>query len=461
MLNKKILQVRYRIKKLLTVLAERFTIPQKEYIELNEFSIKILQQLAHELIAKLKINEASYRWLKNIGHNDACSFYLYSMVSEVLKAAISNMRTLEFIKDSMEEEKYCPKAKMRLSESTKDKKLAYIDRAIFEGFDDEQNLWRRKLSECLSNLICFTTTNEEPYFKLFIAANELSDLLFANDDFLEFFDCKIENINLQCQETFNIIQNVSKSMRKDECWFLKNNFKFDKIPTNGDFMQSYRQVFLKSFTLAEKGEKNVLGFTYQVGYGGMSKTAHFSTEGPSRDIDFERLTSGITAISITGYYVLRRAYEIYKVTPSEIGQKIFRELVEGTGAIQSHFLSTVRDYEQGDLLTTGNDLVEVLQVKTSKYGYKSYYVRYLVNPAIQSIEKEWLPARYIYKRIVKKSKVRDYYRDILKRNPDKEKEIAMIMQMSDEQLFESMKRVFVELAKHGILQNSLREQKKK
>ena len=461
MSNKKILQFRYCIKKFLSSTAEKFTIPQKEYAELNEFSIKILQQLTHELIAKLKIDESSYRWLKNIGHNNARSFYLYSVVSEVLKASISNMRTLEFIRDSMEEEKYYPKAKRRLAEKRNDEKFSYIDRAIFEGFDDEQNLWRRKLSECLSNLICFSETNEEPYFKLYIAANELSNLLFANDDFLEFFDCKIENLSYQTKDTFNIISDVSKSVKKDKCWFLKNDFKFDQIPTRGDFLQSYRQIFLKAFALAEKGEKNVLGFTYQVGYGGMSKTAHFSTEGRSRDIDFERLTSGITAVSITGYYVLRRAYEICKVTPSEIGQKIFRELVEGTGAAQSHFLSTVRDYEEGDLLTTGNDLVEVLQVKTSKYGYKSYYVRYLVNPAIQSIEKEWLPARYFYKRIVKKSKVRDYYRDILKRNPDKEKEMAMIMQMSDEQLFESMKRVFVELAKHGILQNSLREQEKK
>jgi len=115
MSNKKILQFRYCIKKFLSSTAEKFTIPQKEYAELNEFSIKILQQLTHELIAKLKIDESSYRWLKNIGHNNARSFYLYSVVSEVLKASISNMRTLEFIRDSMEEEKYYPKARKKFS----------------------------------------------------------------------------------------------------------------------------------------------------------------------------------------------------------------------------------------------------------------------------------------------------------------------------------------------------------
>lgn len=200
-----------------------------------------------------------------------------------------------------------------------------------------------------------------------------------------------------------------------------------------------------------------MGFTYQVGYGGVSESMHFGVQGPSHwNLDFDYLKSGVFAISLLGMHVLHRAYQIINIKPTKTGEGIFDTIVNGSGASDAFFLSVVKDHDIGDLVSVGgDDLSEILDVKTSKYGYKAYKVKYLVNPLLADVLEEWWPARYIQKRIMKKNKARQFFDDMLKRNPDKKKEIMMILKMPDEFIFDSMKKTLVELAKLGILQKEM------
>lgn len=456
-MNKNILQIKYLIKKSLLKFANQFSIFQEEYKQLEEFCVTQLLKISKNLRAKLKIDETGYRYIANIGHSDGRSFYLYSVVSEVMKVAIVNMRMLDFIADSEEDDKYKLKKESKKSKTNKDEK-EWIERVIFEGFIDEQNLWRRKLSECLCDLICFSECNEPLYFKLFIAISELSSILYANKDFQEFFNCEIGNLNEQAKSILEIAKSTVNSVDRKKCWFLTKQESFENMPKSPDFLVSYRQRFLKAIELANEGERAVLGFTYQVGYGGVSQSIHFGVRGPSfNSLDYDSLKSGVNIISMLSYHILRRAYNINATKPpSRVAENIFNEIAKGKGASQLHFLSAVRDHDIGDLvIVSGNDLSEILDIRTSKYGYKSYYVKYLVNPPLESVKEEWLPARYIYKRIMRKSKAREYFEGRLKKDPKRRKEIELILQMPDDKIFESIKSVFIDLAKHGILQQEL------
>ena len=215
--------------------------------------------------------------------------------------------------------------------------------------------------------------------------------------------------------------------------------------------------------LANKGEKFILGFTYEVGYGGASRSMHFEMKNaPYRNLDYEYLKIGATYMSLLGYHILGKVYEILKTKPPKIGETIFKEIAEGSNVTELLFLSTIKDHDIGDLVSVGgNDLSEILDSKMSKYGYKSYRVKYLVNPLLSSVQEEWLPARYVQRGIIKKSKARDYFNGILKRNPDRKNEIEAILKMPDELLFKALKKVYIDLARHGILQKELKKSERR
>ena len=450
---------KYTIKKWLIKLGERFTNYQEANKELEKIFVHMPQEVAGQLRRKLNIDEASYRFIKDIGHRDARSYFLYSVLSEVGKASVSNMRVFDFTVDSEEDEKY----RLRRKEGERDELAAerkeFAGRLIFESITDEQNVWRRKLSECLCDLICFSETNQQPYFRMFIAANMLSDVINANRDFQEFFSCQVENITQQGKDAFDIIKNTSTEVKREKCWFLDKKFSLETMPTvkNRNILATYRRRYIRAISLASEGERGILGFTYGVGYGGLSKSIHHSTENPLHEGGFDRLREGVYAIGLLIFHVLNRAYAINNTKPSKAGAFIFEELMSGEKAKQLHFLSAIRGYEKGDLVTRGDDLAEVLDIRTSEYGYKSYYVRYLASPFIESIKEEWLPARYIYKRIAKKGEVRCYYEGILQRNPHWAEDLKKILSMSDDELYNCMRRLFIELTKKGLLRKMLME----
>lgn len=159
-----------------------------------------------------------------------------------MRVAIVNMRILDFLRDSEEEERFKITKIKHIGNTTKDDE-ELINRTILEGFINEQNLWRRRLSECLVDLICFTESNEQPYFKLFISANELSDVLYTNKDFFEFFECKTSNFEKSALDVLKIMNEVIEKTDKSKRWFLKKSASFDKLPENPDILENHRERF--------------------------------------------------------------------------------------------------------------------------------------------------------------------------------------------------------------------------
>ncbi len=409
------------------------------------FSIPL--QISGHLLRTLPIKKDSFRFIASYSHADARSYYLYAVVSEVLSSCMSCMRVAGWIEDS-EEEIIFGYPKMNAgNETISGSRVSHL---LHESVIDEFEVRFRKLQEYLCNLICFSEANDQKYFQLFFATEALSDIKYANQDIAEFFGNPIENFNFQFTELLDRCKALIKDLDRNKCWFLNPSINFDsKLEQN--IMSSFRQRYKKAISIATSGEKVVLGPTYKVGYGGSSKSAHALVEEHFRDYTFDDVKHAINKVPVIGLNILSRAFEIANIECPQNFKEILDCANSGEGATKSIESVTRRSLDIGDLVTTDlSDVAEILKVHTSSYGYKSYYVRYLINPGIKEISEEWLPPRYIGPCLFRKQGARDLFtQNVAPLLGDKS--IDWVSKQTDEVLYGHAKTTILNMARDGHL----------
>lgn len=435
-------------KKKLIRLIEKIPVQRKIQTEEEKnlpFSIPL--QISGHLLRSLPIKEESLRFIASYSHADAKSYYVYAVVSEVLSSCMSCMRVASWIDDSEEEIVFGYPKMNAGNETISGSRVSHL---LHESVIDEFEVRFRKLQEYLCNLICFSDTNEQGYFQLFFAGEALSDIKYANQDITEFFGNPIENFNSQSSDLLDRCKVLIKGLNKDKCWFLKPGINFDsKLDQN--IMSSYRQRYKKALSIATDGEKIVLGPTYKVGYGGSSKSAHALVDEHFKDYSFNDVKHTINKVPVICLNILFRAFEIANVECPKNFKDILDCASSGEGATEGIGNVTRRNLDIGDLVTTDlSDVAEILKVHTSSYGYKSYYVRYLINPKIKEISEEWLPPRYIGPCLFKKQKVRELFvQKVASLIGDKS--IEWVNKQTDEALYNHAKTALLSMARDGHL----------
>jgi hypothetical protein len=438
-------RVAFILKKKLIHLIEK--IPTGKQVQTDEernlpFSIPL--QISGHLLRNLPIKEESLRLIANFSRKDAKSYYLYAVVSEVLSSCMSCMRVASWIKESEEETLFGYPKMNPGNETISGERIFYL---MHESIVEEFEIRYRKLQEYLCNLICFTDTNDPKYFQLFFASEALSDIQYANQDISEFFGNPIANFDYQISDLQDRCTMLSKNLDKKKCWFLGHGFDFNKKI----LMSSYRQRYIKALSIATNGEKVVLGPTYKVGYGGSSKSAHALVDDHFRDYTFEDVKRTINKIPVISLNILDRAFKLSNLDCPKNFKEILDCAHSGEGATKGIEQVTKRNLELGDLVTTDfSDVAEILDVHISKYGYKSYQVRYLINPKIEKILEEWLPPRYIGPCLLKKQQVREFF--LQKVTPlIGENSVDWAKKQTDEALYDHAKAALLGMAKDGHL----------
>lgn len=404
-------------------------------------------QISGHLLRNLPIKQDSLRFIASYSHTDARSYYLYAVVSEVLSSCMSCMRVAIWIDDSEEEIMF---GYPKMNSGNETISGSRVNHLLHESVIDEFEVRFRKLQEYLCNLICFSEANDQKYFQLFFAAEALSDIKYANQDITEFFGNPIENFNFQFKELLDRCKALIKELDRNKCWFLNPSINFDsKLEQN--IMSSFRQRYKKTISIATSGEKVVLGPTYKVGYGGSSKSAHALVEEHFRDYTFDDVKHAINKVPVICLNILFRAFEIANIECPKNFKEILDCASSGEGATKGIENVTRRNLDIGDLVTTDlSDVAEILKVHTSSYGYKSYYVRYLINPKIKEISEEWLPPRYIGPCLLKKQRVRDLFtKKVAPLLGDKS--VDWISKQTDEVLYGHAKASILSMAKDGHL----------
>ena len=347
------------------------------------------------------------------------------------------MRVTSWVEEGEEEIKFGYPKRNPGNETISGERIAHL---LYESIVDEFEVRFRRLQEYLCNLICFSQTNEQKYFKLFFASEDLANIKFANQDIDEFFGHPIENFSFQYNELLKRCKTLISELDKSKCWFLNPGVNFGSEPTQ-TIMSSFRQRFKKALLVANDGEKVVLGPTYKVGYGGTSKSAHASVEEHLRDYNAEDVKHKIGKIPIICLNILQRISEIGNIEWPKNFINLLETARSGEGARKGIFSVTQGNYEAGDLVTTeGGDVAEILRADKFRYGYKCYLVKYIFNSKIPDISEEWLPPRYIVAYLLKKKDIRTFFN--LNVAPLIGGKTEVINKMTDEELYKFAKKIY-------------------
>ncbi|MDD4981554.1 MAG: DUF5677 domain-containing protein [Candidatus Omnitrophica bacterium] len=404
-------------------------------------------EIGGHLLRNLSVTEDSFRSIAGYSQRDAKSYYLYLIVSEVVSSCMSCIRVAGWIAESEEETKFgYPKANPG-NETISGRRVHHL---FHRSIVDEFEIRFRKLQEYLCNLICFSEAADQKYFKLFLTAEALSDIRYANQDITEFFGKSMGNFNFQSKELLTRCKALADDLDRDKCWFLNSSITFDSN-LGLNIMSSIKQRYKKALSIATSGEKIVLGPTYKVGYGGSSKSAHALAEEHFKDFTVEDVKHAINKIPVICINVLSRAFEIADIEYPQKFKQILDSARSGGSATKELKDMTQRDLEIGDLATTdGSDVAEILEVYISSYGYTSYRVRYLINPKIEEIIEEWLPPRYIGACLLRSQGVRDFFiQNVIPLL--KIKGTDWIEKQTDEALYNYAKDTILRMAQEGHL----------
>src|SRR5690606_19545214 len=130
---------------------------------------------AHSLRTSLKLDELNYKNIIGFGQNDPRAYFIYACLDEITKFSTACIRWNEFLTG---DEDILDKSD---PEATK-----VIYRATIESVADEQQMWARKLNEMLSQLILFSTTNEQHFYRMYLLGTFLDQYRRLQIDFSEF-----------------------------------------------------------------------------------------------------------------------------------------------------------------------------------------------------------------------------------------------------------------------------------
>jgi hypothetical protein len=171
------------------------------------FFRKAALQTAATLQKNLSINEVGYLRVVGYTHADARACYLYGVLDEVLKVGTTIIRWEEFLSGA---------DKKQDEETSED---LHLKRIVTESVIDEQYLWVRKLTEILADLILFSTTNDQEYYRLYLVCRRLDTYLGLQKDFEDFFACRNLNIGSSIDDFCERIERFAKKVDITGNWF--------------------------------------------------------------------------------------------------------------------------------------------------------------------------------------------------------------------------------------------------
>lgn len=400
------------------------------------------------LFDQLPVDEVSYTRESALAHNDGRSYYLYGAGSEVLKAGTAMVRWMDLISDD---------AKSPTQDTTAlDSQTARIRRTSLEHVADEQLMWQRKLTEWLANLVCFSTSNDQGYYRLFLAT-ELYDCRVA--DYIDekyYHKCDSTNLRQEVEHIRDRIVSDLGTVNASQLWFLKEQRNVSK--TLGDLKRSIQSSFssrLKvAMRVANDAERIAMGITYAHGFGRASRSIHPTITYATKVCDTADIRRNLIHVSMLCWSIITRAHALAGIEPTGTAKGISFMAADTMGS--DAMLRHRPGHSNGDLILAQGRLAEVLCRHVGMYGLESYHVRFLVRPPLPSIPEDCVPAGHTCL-LFKISESRDYVAEQLGKLPEGQDALRNIDAVSDNELAAIVKGLFIELDKAGILLPLIRQ----
>lgn len=414
-----------------------------------DFFITAPLRSADRLMKQLYIDDhfyetTTYAW---VGENDAKKLFVYGVCKEVIKSCIGLANDKEFLQEVP---------------NHKEKEPDRMEKIIAGGIMDAQTYRIRKMVELLSLLILFdrnTKRNEE--YRIFLSAENLDLALSRQEDFRELYEKRtISNTQHSIDDYAKRIQDDLKTLGVQELWFLNKNKLKNLKPS---VFESKKKLFLAALFVASADERLALGISYGRGYSRTSQAVHpllGSHDYGKEDNNTKHIVTNLSYLSIICMHIMHLAYKIIGINDTEGLTKVFGDNFEKSDALKN-IAKFKKELEVGDLvLTSWTDLAEIIEEHTSKYGYKAYKIKYLLQPPLPEFPEDWIESSNILTRLMTKGWARSFLEKntSIDKMPKEIKDIwPEVMKQSDEELMKSVKHFFVDMHKHGILVPALME----
>lgn len=378
---------------------------------------------------------ATYAW---VGADDAKKLFLYGVCHEVVKACISMMGDKEILQER-------PNKKVK----------GVLEKMIYGSIIDTQTQRIRKMIELLSLLILFekNTLRDEEY-RIYLSAENLDMKLSRQKEFKDFYEGEMVSNTQSSIKTFTdrIFEDLSQ-IGKTNIWFLDSSKVKSQQPS---VFVSKRKIYLDALLVANDDEKLILGISYSRSYSRFSMSIHpllGSHNYGEEENNYEHVMGNVSFLSLLCMHVMHTAYKITGIDDPEGIDKIMGPNFEKSDASKG-MAAMKKSYESGDLILTAyGDLAEVVDKKTSRFGYVAYKVKYLSDAPLPEYVEDWLESAQITGALLRKGLIRAFYEKNTSAVKDEKLKAMMsvVLQQPDEKLLEYGKSTFLDLHKHGVL----------
>jgi hypothetical protein len=342
---------------------------------------------ANQLRAHLEMDEFHYSVLDIEAQPDAKQFFLYRCLDHVQSAGIALLPW----SDQLRAEAGAP------AEINEGDRLNVTTRLVSENFAAEGALWSRRMIETLCHLICFATTNEEPYFRHWLLLNKLRDALFAKRDYNDYFGCDSKQVQSHIDRIQARIAETEKEVSLPRCWYLQSKTALPVDPKPAKLLQSFGTLLKIAVRSASPIEKLLLGLSYEI-FSELSRDIHFTGLPPMYESATSTLAQSFTHCSLLTQGSLLRIMSVAGVTPlaPPCGQLARLAAQPSFGARVAGRL-TASKAAVGDIVVAHGALCQVKEVKTSPFGYESYLVTYLLDAPDPSIGEDWTLPKHLHR----------------------------------------------------------------
>lgn len=344
---------------------------------------------ADEIRRELQMDESLYSLVDPSAHSRARDYYLYGVLDELERVGFVLLR----LKDLLSEGE--PKIKPT------EKRERRMNRNLLAAIGAEQSLWIRKLTELLVELISFNTTNTHDYFRHYLLCKGLGDYLKLQADFSDYYGCRNRNVQESINDFKSLISGVETNIHRQKYWYLQRSKKGTSYKPS-----DFKTRFNYAIPLASAGERVVLGLSYETAFSHVSRGVHVNIGSPDNEVSWNSVHTAKSQIEILAMHLLLRCRRLLSIrSRTGISAQIAKSAASNRYPTSVYGTIARGQVSRGDFVIAFGDLGEVLESVKTKFGYKSYLIRYLSTPPIAAIDTDWFPARYV-RRVYKASHLR-------------------------------------------------------
>lgn len=338
-----------------------------------------LNRAAEELKATLSIDEGSFRILAPQAHSCSCDYFVFEALDELQKAMVGVIQALEL-----------------LSGEKPDPEEAFT-RIAAESTGDGLALWQRKLIEMLANLIGFSATPEDAYFRDCLLHAQLDQQLSGQRDLVRFYGAESCNLAHQIAEVAAEVEALEAAgLNPGKAWYRRHQAPFElKKVRPGIVLASFARRFDHALSIATDAERAGLGFSYASGFGQASASVHARPGGLELVVDLSSVMSDVKGLIAIGLSVLIRCQVIIGKVPGGENEW-FRDLSANIDGPTFFLQNELRgNAAVGDIVMAHDVLAQVLEIAEGSTGYRSYRVRYLSQSLLPEIPEDWHVAQHV------------------------------------------------------------------